>query len=109
MSDRHAVPGKLQVPPGELRRAVHELGGVAEHLGSGMASLDRFVTGVVGGSLVGGCVSGMRCGLAPMARRGVKNRGWSDDDVGLVGRRAAARFVHSDHTGAAGIRRAVDT
>jgi hypothetical protein len=44
-----------------------------------------------------------------MARRGVKNRGWSDDDVGLVGRRAAARFVHSDHTGAAGIRRAVDT
>src|SRR5947208_4001539 len=43
----------IQVPPAKLCRASVELGSVAEHRHSGLASLDQFVSTVVGGSWSG--------------------------------------------------------
>jgi WXG100 family type VII secretion target len=108
MSDRHAVPGKIQVPPGELRRVAHELGGVAEHLGSGMASLDRFVSGVVGGSWSGDASAAYGAVWRPWHEGASKVADGLMTMSGLLAD-AAAHFVHSDHTGAAEIRRADDT
>jgi ESAT-6 family protein len=98
------VAERVQVPPGELRRGAAELGSVAERLHAGMASLDHIVSAIVGGSWSGEASSAFDGVWRPWHEGASQIADGLTTMSGLLVE-AAARFVHSDLTGAAAIHR----